>query len=195
MVDFEDPKFHNNVDMLFLDIFMPGSNGIEVAREARQLGYTGTIIFLTVSEENYRDAFDVGAFHYITKGESVQRFEEIFLKAVDTTKQASQKEVVLSGWGEIKKLPVRSIVYFEVINKVITVCYDDQKFEFQGSLQSLENQLANSGFLRIHRNYLVSLTYVRSIAYEEVTLINGKKLPVGRKYYGKMKEAVQKMKL
>ena len=73
MFDLEDPKIYNTLDILFLDIHMAPINGVEVAREARRAGYTGFIIFITASEEHFREAFDVGAFHYITKGESFQR--------------------------------------------------------------------------------------------------------------------------
>ncbi|MDR0490695.1 MAG: response regulator [Oscillospiraceae bacterium] len=194
MFDFDEPKFQNTLDLLFLDISMPGPSGIDIAREARELGFTGIIIFITGSEESYREAFDVGAFHYITKGESVQRFEEILLKAVESSRNSDRKEIVLSGWGEIKKLKISSIEYFEIINRIITVHYDNEEFEFQGSFQKLEEQLADKGFLRIHRNYLVSLSYIKSMTYNEAVMISGKTLPVGRKHHDGLKAAFGNVK-
>jgi len=195
MFDLEDPKFQSTLDMLFLDISMPGLSGVEVAREARALGYTGVIIFITASEEHFRDAFDVGAFHYITKGESMRRFEEVFLRAVEHLNDSNKKEITLSCWGEYKKIKISDIEYFEVVNRVIIVYYDNKSFELQGSLQKLEITLANYGFQRIHRNFLVSLSYIKQMTFKYVVLLNGKELPVGRNYYSGLKSAVNKMKL
>ena len=195
MFDLEEPAFQNSLDLLLLDITMPGMNGIDVAKEARELGYKGVIIFITVSNEHFKDAFDVGAFHYINKEESVKRFEEILLKAIAYTKDAGRKEILLSSWGELKKLEIDSIEYFEVINRVITVYYGDKKFDFQGSLKKLEDRLLDCGFHRIHRNYLVSLSYVNSISFKSVIMSNGKTLPVGRKYYSGLKGAINIIKM
>ena len=193
MFDLEEPKFHNTLDLLFLDISMPGMSGVEVAKEARKAGYTGVIIFVTASDEHYSDAFDIGAFHYIKKGDSAARFEEIFLKAVDMARTINQKEISLSGWGEIRKIKVNDISYFEVINRIIHVYYDEGEFQFQGNLSVLEQQLADAGFLRVHRNYLISLSHVESITFKYVLMTNGKELPVGRTRYSELKEAVKNM--
>jgi DNA-binding LytR/AlgR family response regulator len=193
MFDLEDPKFHNTLDLLFLDIRMPGLSGVEVAKEARAAGYTGVIIFVTASDEHYSDAFDIGAFHYIKKGDSVSRFEEIFLKAVEMARTINRNEISLSGWGEIRKIRVNSIYYFEVVNRIIIIYYDEEVFQFQGNLSTLEKQLEDAGFLRIHRNYLISLSHVESITFKNVLMTNGKELPVGRTRYSVLKEAVKIM--
>ena len=196
MFDLEDPKFHNTLDILFLDISMPGISGIETAKQARKAGYTGVIVFVTSSEEHYRDAFDVGAFNYITKGENIKRFEEIFLKAADAAKEKQSERITLSGWRELEHIEIRSIVYFEVVKGIITVYYDgDKKFAFNGSFGRLENELSHHGFYRLHRNYIVSLVHVKKISFTEVTMTNGDVLPVGRKRYRDFKTTIEKLKM
>jgi DNA-binding LytR/AlgR family response regulator len=195
LFDLEDPKFFNTLDLLFLDITMPGINGVETARYARKLGYTGLIIFITASDEHYVDAFDVGAFHYISKGENSKRFEEIFIKALELSKEIHQEQILLSGWGELKQVKIRDIYYFEVVKGTMTVFYDDGSFEFNGTLDKLEERLKDCGFQRIHRNYLVSLTYVKSITYTETIMANDVALPVGRTHYPKLKDEINKLKM
>lgn len=196
LFDLEEPKFFNTLDLLFLDINMPGVDGIETAKHARKVGYTGVIVFITVSHEHYVDAFDVGAFHYIVKGESVSRFEEIFMKAVEISRETHQEQIMLSAWGELKQVKIRDIAYFDVVKGTMTVFYDgDKSFTFGGIMDKLEEKLKNSGFQRIHRNYLVSLTHVKSVAYTEATMTNGKKLPVGRAYYHELKEVINRLKM
>lgn len=196
MFDLEEPRFRNTLDLLFLDITMPGIDGVEVAREARDLGYNGVIVFITSSKEHYSDAFDVRAFHYLVKGESAARFEEIFLSAVELSQDANREEVVLSGLGgELKNIKLNSIEYFEIANGVLTVYYDSQKFKFLGSLNKLEDQLKDNGFQRIQRNHLVSILHIKSISFNGVTMLDGKELPVGRKYYPDLRNAVSSLTL
>lgn len=195
MFDLEEPMFRSTLDLLFLDITMPGLNGVEVAREARELGYNGVIVFITGSKDYYSDAFDVRAFHYIVKGESSARFEEIFLSAVELSRDANRDEIVLSGWGELRNIKRSSIEYFKTANGVVTVRYDNQEFEFLGSLNKLEDQLKGYGFFRIHRNFLVSLSQIKSISYGGVIMAGGEELPVGRKYYPELKSTVNSLAL
>jgi DNA-binding LytR/AlgR family response regulator len=202
LFDLEDPKFFNTLDLLFLDINMPGVDGVETAKNARKLGYSGLIIFITVSDEHFVDAFDVGAFHYIIKGDNVERFEEIFMKAIEMSGEIHQEHILLSAWGELKQIKIRDVQYFEIVKGTMTVFYDsagsengDNSFTFNGTLEKLEERLKNSGFQRSHRNYLVSLTHVKSVTYTEIILSSGVALPVGRAYYPELKEAIKRLKM
>jgi DNA-binding LytR/AlgR family response regulator len=195
LFDLEDPKFFNTLDLLFLDIAMPGIDGVETARYARKIGYTGLIIFITSSHEHYIDAFDVGAFHYIVKGEDMSRFEDIFMKAVEVSAEIHQEKILLSAWGELKQLKIRDIYYFEVLKGTMTVYYDGGVFEFNATLDRLEERLKDCGFQRIHRNYLVSLIHVKSVTYTETIMVNDAALPVGRTFYPELKEGIKRMKM
>ena len=193
LFDIVDPLYYNTLDILLLDINMPGINGVEVAKKARDSGFAGIIIFVTASEDHFREAFDIGAFHYITKGESVKRFEEIFLKALETSRDSDRKEIVLSGWGEIKRLKISSIEYFDIQNRATTVYYHGGHFKFSTPLSKIEEHLKDYGFRRTHREYIVSLLNIKSISYDSLTMLDGKILPVGRKYYNEIKEALSKI--
>lgn len=195
LFDFENPQFYNTVDIIFLDIHMPGINGIDTARQLREYGYRGLIIFITISKAFYENAFDVNAFNYITKDDNGHlRFEAVFLRAVKAARTLRQDVLVLSGGGELRQIAVGDIEYIDVIKRVMSVYYGGQRFEFISTLDKLENQLFGKGFVRIHRHYLVSLAYVKQISYEEVTMHNGARLAVGRKYYPALKAAVERLK-
>ena len=58
------------IDVMLLDINMPGIDGMEAASKLRSRGYIGEIVFITVSKEHMLMAFDVRAFNYIVKGET-----------------------------------------------------------------------------------------------------------------------------
>ena len=188
---FEIDDYHLAVDAVYLDINMPEMNGIEVANELRDRGFLGEIIFLTVSKQHFIPAFDVGAFNYIVKEEtSPERFEKIFLRVVKSVRKKQEEYILLVGGGTYKNILVDSIYYFEIVKRIVTVYYEGGSFEFFQSINKLENQLYDRGFIRVHRGYLVKQSYIESISSKEITLRNDTKIPIGRTYYQNLKEAI-----
>ena len=178
-------------DILFLDVSMPGTNGIETARKLRELGYEGELIFLSASREAVFYAFDVRANNYLLKEQlSEERIEEVFLKAAREVQEKQSEYLLLTGVGEHRNVPVQAIQYFEINQKIVTVHYSGTTFEFVSTMGKLENLMFNRGFVRISRSILVATRYIQSFVYEQVTLRSGETLPVGRKYYKPLKEAM-----
>jgi len=196
LFDFES-NLKQFADIIFLDIHMPGFSGIEAALELRQYAYSGEIIFLTASKNHMLDAFDVEALHYIIKNETpYHKVEEIFLRAVKKASEKKQKNILFTAGGEYRNIATNSIRYFDIYKKIVTVHYDDQQtFEFYcPSLEKVEKQLDGLGFIRIHRGYLVSLSRIILCSHDMVQLDNQEKLPIGRKYYPLLKEALKNTK-
>lgn len=192
---FEMEDVLHSIDILFLDVVMPGKNGIEVARELREKNFIGEIIFLTYSREAIYHAFDVKANNYLLKELATEsRIEEVFLAAAELVKEKTEEYLLLTGVGEYRNVAIGDICYFEVNQKIVTVYYGNQDFEFVSTIGKLENLLFNKGFIRISRPYLVSIKYIESFSYGEVILTNGEKLPVGRKYYKDLKEKMKDRK-
>ena len=77
-------------DIMLLDIQMKGISGMDAARRLRANSVESVIIFITAVEEYVFEAFDVGAFHYLVKPFSDEKFNAVFLKALDEIK--SRKE-------------------------------------------------------------------------------------------------------
>ncbi|MGL5437019.1 MAG: LytR/AlgR family response regulator transcription factor [Lachnospiraceae bacterium] len=179
----------NQPDVIYLDMRMEGISGDEIARQLRKRDITSELVFYTVSKDYYTSAFDVKALHYIVKGETTkEKFEEIFLQALETVKQKQAEYIVCSGAGEFRNIEIKRIRCFEVIKRIITVYYDpSEEFSFYSTIGKIELRLQDYDFIRIHRAYLVSLFHIRSISFKEVVMINGKALPVGRSYYPELK--------
>lgn len=177
MDDEEEP------DLIYLDIYLPGENGIDIAEALREKRYQNEIVFLTMSEDFMLSGFDVEALHYIVKHKTAEnKFEEIFLRAYEKSSERKQEVVSFSCAGDTCTVPVNDIKYFEVQRRVISVHYDDKEFEFYSTLEKVENMLCRKGFIRVHRSYIVSLKYIVHQTYEELTLEDGTKIPVGRAY-------------
>lgn len=176
-------------DLIFLDINMPGINGVATAQQLRKMKIKCEIVFFTHSTTNMLDAFDVDALHYVVKEQTtVQKIEEIFLRAADRILQKNQEAIVFNCAGESRSVQVDQILYFESIRHIITVHYGTETFDFYSTLGKIEELLFNKGFVRIHRSYLASIRHVVSVANYSVKFDNGEELPVGKGNYRELKE-------
>ena len=102
-------------DILFLDIQMPGMDGMETARILRQKNEKMVLIFVTAVEEYVFQAFDVAAFHYLVKPFSDEKFEEVVKRAVRSIEKYSENQsddkytMVQSGGSHIYKKDEMSV--------------------------------------------------------------------------------------
>ena len=173
----------NEVDVIYLDILMGKMNGIETARRLRELGCFAQIIFLTTSDEYVFEAFEVEPFYYIVKDEmSNGRFKEIFRKVKDTVRLKEEDFISVTNNGMIEKLKLDSILYFEVQNRIVTIHLKDGTVDFYSRMEEIEEQLAERGFVRIHRSYLVNCYYIVKLSRNSLNLSDGTCLPVSEKY-------------
>jgi len=194
LFDMGDAYAADSVDIVLLEIDMPGSCGVDVARKLRDTGYTGSIIFTTKSTEHWRDAFDVEAFNYITKDKDIEnRFVNVFMNAAKKAIDKQGRSLIFTSVGESRKIEIASILYFEVSAKVVTVYYHNKSFEFVSSLAKIENLLfGNEDFMRINRGIIVSISQIEELKVKEKSLImaNGHTIPVAPKYMKALKAAL-----
>lgn len=126
-------------DILFLDIQMPGKDGMETARIVRQNNKDMILIFVTAVEEYVFQAFDVGAFHYLVKPFSDDKFEEVVKRAIKTIEDNSTKDdekyIMIQSAGSHIKVFLRDIVYAEVFNRKVMVHTRNADIEYYGKLQ------------------------------------------------------------
>jgi len=181
---FEAEDAYATLDLVYLDIHMPGQNGMETAKRLREIGYLGDIVFFTVSPDFAIAGYDVSALHYMVKNKTTdEKFEEIFLRACERKARRESEVLVLTCAGESRCIPVEDIRYFEIQQRIVTVVYAKERFEFYSTMMRLEEQLFNRGFVRTHKSFLVNKRYIHSIDSARVLLDSGEDLPVGKRYY------------
>lgn len=173
-------------DILFLDIQMPGMDGMEVARLMRQNNKDMILIFVTAVEEYVFQAFDVGAFHYLVKPFSDEKFMEVVKRAVEKldehlADEMDEKYMMIQSAGSHIKVYLKDIVYAEVYNRKVIIHTRNDDIEYYGKLQDLSDK-AGSDFFRTHRAYLVHFKYVERYDNNYVTMENGTALVAKKNY-------------
>ena len=176
-------------DILFLDVLMPGENGIDAAAEIRNYDSNIKIIFLTSSAEFAVQSYMVDAYFYQLK----PIWEESFFRLMDSVLSVCEKEqtssLILRCKSGITRIEPRRLEYCEVIHRTLFIHLDSGKvLESIGSLDELSKQLAPYGsFLRPHRSYLVNLDYVQNLSYHAITMSCLTEIPIPRGKYNEIK--------
>lgn len=175
-------------DLLFLDIRLqiPG-DGLELAREIRnrRCARQPLIIFITAYKEYVYDAFDVDAFQYLLKPVDEERFAEVFGRAVKQILSEDRQQkppLVIQFAGASKAIALDSIYYVESQGHKVVLHMESENLEYYAKLGALEQELYGQ-FFRIHKGYLVNLSYVDEYNKTEVTLTNGDKLLISKYKY------------
>jgi two-component system response regulator AlgR len=161
-----------SVDLVLLDIHMPGMDGIELARTLTGLADAPALVFVTAHEAHAVTAFELDAVDYLTKPVRVERLQqalqkvERFLK--DRRSQAAdpggqtQETLLIQDRGRVERVPLAAVRYLKSEFKYLTVRTSARSYILEGSLSEFEERYAGR-FVRVHRNALVALAAVRKL--------------------------------
>lgn len=178
-------------DLFLLDIYLPGLNGIEAARRIRAQNKYALLIFLSTSDDFYREAFDLYAFHYLLKPVRKAALSEALRKAsVILNRPEETLRITFNGQDTI--LRQANIVYVSSSNHVLRFhMHDGVEHTSYGKLDELQPQLADNLFVRCHKSFIVNIRHVTKLTkegfYIEDTLI-----PISRTYAAEAKESYRK---
>lgn len=179
-------------DILLLDIQLAGRNGMETAAELRKKNRDTILIFITALEEYVFQAFDVGAFHYLVKPFTDEKFEAVLAAAVEQCRNRGGMErvqetapeeryIVIKTGGVRTRILIKDIVYAEVFNRKVLIHSMHGDIEYYGKLSDLEKQLGED-FFRAHRANLVHFKYVEKYNVSEIWLEKGHALMAKQNY-------------
>ena len=173
-------------DAVFLDIDMPGTNGLEVAKCIRRQNSKRIIIFCTNLEQYAINGYEVNALGYLLKPVS-QYWVDLVMKKVMSALSVEKKAVlVVRSATEQAIVNIADIVYVEVQahNIFYNVMQNGKLFvlKSRGSMREVEEKLASRHFARCSACYLVNLRKVVSVKKNTVFLAGNVALPISRTY-------------
>lgn len=180
----------NTVDIVFLDIQMPGTNGIE---------FSGTIpkktlvIFTTAFSEFAADSYEVDAVDYLIKPIRLERFQKAVEKAesysrlFETKNGTSNIEAATDDYLFVKaerrmfKLLFRDILFIEGLKDYVIICLDNQKVITLMNIKTIHDLLPKSFFVRVSKSYIINVNKIDSVDNNTV-YIGKSEIPIGNIY-------------
>jgi DNA-binding LytR/AlgR family response regulator len=175
-----------SIDLLLLDIEMPGMSGLELTKNLTKK--RPVIIFITSRKEYAADAFDLNVVDYIIKPVTGPRF----IQAIDKAREildSNQEEVnvreeefvFIRDSNIVRRLKLDSILFAEAMGDYVKLYTAEKFYAIHTTLKTVEERLPASRFLRVHRSYLVAINKIDSMEGGAL-IINHKPIPVADAY-------------
>lgn len=190
--------FHNEdtsrIDVVFLDIQMPGISGVELARKLRSNNKELSIVFTTGIDDYMEEGYELEATHYLRKPVSAEKVR-LCLDKVSRKVRQKEEYLVLNRGEDILKVAYSGIWWLSAMghNTILGIEDNDgnvKRIDARNSIGEMEKQLLSKGsFQKTHRSYIVNFTHVSSITKNEVVMDNKDKIPLSRRMYQQVNDA------
>ncbi len=177
------------VDLIFLDVEMPGMSGLELIKNLEN----PPIIILITSKKDYAaEAFDLNVVDYLVKPITLSRFMVAVTKAKELFEKKEPKQQVLSdgrskdyifvrSGGILIKIKIDNIQYIQAIGDYVNIYTPEKRYTVHITLKNIEEKLPADKFFRLHRSYLAALNHIDNI--EENSAYTGKHpLPIAGQF-------------
>ncbi|WP_019228658.1 LytTR family DNA-binding domain-containing protein [Sedimentibacter sp. B4] len=149
------------VDILFLDIYMPGINGIKTAQKICRERKDIKIIFVSSSKEHYSQAYEVFAFNYILKPFDREKLYSVLDRAIEEIRREHSYKIRFSYKSTMYSVDFRYILFIESRDKLILYHLSDgSTLQCYGKLDNLTKELPENFFIRCHQSFIVNTSYI-----------------------------------
>lgn len=186
-----DAMERNHFQMVLLDINMPEMDGIAVGRVIRERKVDTQIIYVSEWEGRVFEALLNRPFGFVRKGQFLNDLTNVInLYMGLDTKEINNGHLQLTARDSLLTVEVKRIRYFEG-NRNMQLMHlegQEQPIEIKMTMNKLEEDTAEYGFIRIHKGYLVNYRYIQRIYYDKLVLRDGKELPIGRSKINEVKD-------
>jgi DNA-binding LytR/AlgR family response regulator len=153
-----------DIDAVFLDIQMPGLDGIELASVLARFKHPPAVVFVTAHDKHAVDAFELNAIDYVLKPVRQERIAEAIRRVLGGVRADNPvDQVPVERGGVTRFVPVSDIRYVEAEGDYARLHTAEGSHLVRIPLSQLEQQWSGAGFVRIHRSLLVALPFVEEL--------------------------------
>ena len=174
------------IDILFLDIEMPGMTGLELIKN---LGKKSPVIIFTTSKKDYAaEAFELNVADYIVKPvmparflQAVERAREICQSNMEEVTMEEDAFIFIRDSNIVRKLKLEDILFAEAMGDYVKLFTAQKFYAVHTTLKAVEERLPPNAFLRVHRSYIVAISKIDTLQ-DGAIIINNKPIPVADAY-------------
>jgi DNA-binding LytR/AlgR family response regulator len=170
-----------SVDLLFLDVEMPGATGFELLD---RLAYSPKVILTTSKTEYAYDAFEYNVSDFLKKPFTYQRFLESVQKIVAPTPESNinstaTDHIFIKTDGKLIRLNNSDILFIESMGDYVKFVSTDKKYITHNTIKNLEEKVNKQCFLKTHRSYIINVDKIDDIR-ENLLFIKGNEIPISK---------------
>lgn len=172
---------NNEADLVFLDIQMPELTGINFMKI---LGDKMKYILTTAYSEYALEGYEHNIVDYLLKPISLERFRKSAVKAQERFSLGKQEQnhFFVKSSGRQHRIIFDDILYIESIRDYVNIKTADEEFIVLDTLKSMEHQLPESSFVRIHKSFIVNLNQIKNIGTKKIIINPEYEIPIGENY-------------
>jgi DNA-binding LytR/AlgR family response regulator len=173
----------NEVDLIFLDLFMPEMTGHEFLDTIHPTPQ----VILTTSDPSFAlESYKFNVVGYLVKPFTFASFKKAIDKVTskmvkDSISFNESNQIFIKKGNALNSLLKKDILYIECVGDYANIFTEKEKLILHGSMKELENIFTEPEFIRVHRSYIIRLEKVKKIQ-DDIIEINGNPIPIGKTY-------------
>ncbi|MDO6430476.1 LytTR family DNA-binding domain-containing protein [Flavitalea sp. BT771] len=169
-----------NIDLVFLDIEMPGISGLRLLKELED---KPMVIFMTAYRKYAADGYDLDVLDYLVKPVSFQRFLKAAHKALEYQELRKKDYIFIQSAYKLTKLFIHDILYIEGLGNYIKIhlASSPRAILSKQSMKTIGGRLPAGKHIRVHKSFIVMVDKICSIHNESIT-IGKTEIPLSRFY-------------
>ena len=187
-----------DVDAVFLDIHMPGLNGLELARMIGRAAHPPVVVFVTADDDRALEAFDLAAVDYLLKPVNTERLAKTVGRVAEMVAEPAVAEVVemitVDQGGVSRIIRLDEVRFVQAQGDYARLHTGEASYLIRVPLSDLEQRWQDAGFLRIHRSFLVCMQFVTALklgSAKPTVSVSNADLPVSRRHLPGLRERLQ----
>lgn len=185
------------IDLVFLDVEMPGMSGLDLMESLTQVPH---VILITSKQEYAVKAFEYNVDDYLVKPPTYPRFLKAVNKVVDLVEKESavnaeveieQEDIFIKSDLKYVKVNFSEVVLVEAMADYVILHVEGSRHIIHSTMKGMEKKLPSDLFIRVHRSYLVNMKRIKAVE-NSMVLIGEKRIPLGASY---IKAFMQQLKI
>ncbi len=170
----------HSVDLLFLDVEMPGATGFELLD---QLAYFPKVVLTTSKSEYAYDAFEYNVTDFLKKPFTYQRFQESLQKITTAPENniasTATDHIFIKSEGKLVRLNNDDILYIESMGDYVKFVTGEKKYITHNTIKNLEEKVSRLSFIKVHRSYIINISKIDDIRENDL-YIKGNEIPISK---------------
>lgn len=190
---------HTKIDILFLDIKMPGEDGLEFLAQLRERPVT---LMTTAFRDYALEGFDLGVMDYLVKPIKRDRFEQGIRRAIEFLELAHKNSIIVAEPTSLKtnftiksgtrqiSLEIDTITHIQGLKDYSILFTKGNKYVIKGYIKNVEKILPVGQFVRVHKSFIVAKHLIKIIDKNKIEL-DAHQIPIGRLFKSAVNELLE----